>query len=168
MQILWFVRQTWNRFVAWLHLQRGFRYYQRGRFGRAAAHIHASLLRGGPSFRAHLLLGKIYLRLNRFDRARREFAQARFIDPNLFSAQGLPEDLLLEMAERFYQPLWRQSADEEESGRREPVPPRRERRAGHDDFSSASERARFQVLPPIRPEDIDDVNWEDLSSLLDE
>ncbi|MFG0319806.1 MAG: tetratricopeptide repeat protein, partial [Planctomycetota bacterium JB042] len=120
------VRQLWNRFSAWLHLRRGIRLYRRGRFARAAAHIHAALLRAGPSFTAHLVLGKIYLRLNRFDRARQEFAQARFLDPGRFSAQGLPEDLLLEMAERFYQPLWQ---DGRGPGAPESVPPAHRRRS---------------------------------------
>lgn len=158
-------RHLWHRFAAWLHLRRGVRLYRRGRFAGAASQIQAALLLAGPSFTAHLVLGKIYLRLNRFDRARQEFAQARFLDPGRFAAQGLPEDLLLEMAERFYQPLWR---DARGPGATEPVPPAKRRHRHRDDFSSASERARFRVLPPIRPEDVESIDWSELSRLLDD
>ena len=32
----------------------------------------------------------------------------------------------------------------------------------------ADERARFRLLPPIQPEEIEDVDWEDLSRFLDD
>jgi len=161
------IHRTIDRIAAWLHLQSGQRLYRRGRFARAAARIQDAIALEGPSFRAHLLLGKIYLRLNRFDRARQEFAKARFLDPGRFSAEGLPEDLLLEMAERFYQPIWRDSSAGPD-GRGSPVPATESVRRARDDFSSDTERARFSILPPIRADELDHVDWSDSSLLFED
>lgn len=161
------IRSAWNRFIGFVHLRRGAHHYRRGNLARAASHIHAALRCSGPSFHAHLMLGRVYLRLNRFDRAREEFARARYLDPRRFMAHGLPEDLLLDMAERF-QRNTRLSGHGD--GGREPVTHGRSssRHVQRDDFSSADERARFRLLPPIQPEELDDVDWEDLSRFLDE
>lgn len=145
--------------AAFAEYRAGLRLYSRGRFGRALLCIERSLALGGPSFGAHLHLGKIQLRLGRFDRARQEFAAARRIDPGRFASHGLPEDVLLEMAERFYQPLWRHGG---------PALQSRARSAERaDDFASAAERERFRGLPPIRREDIENVDWREADSLLE-
>lgn len=157
MQVLQKIRQFWYRLSARAHLRRGVKLYRDGQFAPAVTHLQTALLLGGPSFTAHLHLGKIFLRLGRFDRARREFDQARRLDPARFAARGLPEDVLLEMAQRFYQPLWAgPRADEDEDLEMLPG----------DDFSSDAERDRFRILPPIEPEDVEDVDLEDLARRL--
>lgn len=140
------------------HLRRGVRLYRAGHFAPAVAHIQTAVILSGPTFEAHLYLGKIYLRLGRFDRARREFAQARFLDPARFAAKGLPEDVLLQMAQRFYQPLWAgfRTSEEDDLAPEQPL----------DDFSSAAERERFRALPPIDPDDLGDIDLEDLANRL--
>lgn len=140
------------------HLRRGVRLYRVGRFAPAVAHIQTAVLLSGPTFEAHLYLGKIFLRVGRFDRARREFAQARFLDPSRFAAKGLPEDVLLQMAQRFYQPLWAGLRTNEED--------RAEEMGPGDDFSSLAERERFRILPPIGPDDLDDMDYEELANRL--
>lgn len=161
-----FSQPVWSlarRVLAALHLARGKQLYARGRFAAAGAHVQRALTLHGPSFDAHLCLGKIYMRLSRYDRARREFALARYLDPGRFAAQGLPEDILLEMAQRFYQPLWSQKPPRDAStvGRGDARGMRSTPRIV-DDFSSAAERERFRVLPPIHPSDIDEIDWSTL------
>jgi hypothetical protein len=109
--------------------------------------------------------------LSRFDRARREFALARYLDPGRFATEGLPEDVLLELAQRFYQPLW------EEPGNgivRAPLKGplangsgSRAREGAHDDFASTAERERFRVLPPLDRNDIDELDWSRARDLFD-
>lgn len=157
-----------NRVFAYAHVRRGVHLFRRGKFMRAGAHIHTGLLLGGPSFTAHLYLGRIYLRLSRFERARHEFAQARLIDPGRFAAQGLPEDVLLELAERPWPARDERERVPRESDRtRAPLAPLGSSRSIADDFCSNSERERFRVLPPIRREDIDQLDWRDANSLFD-
>ncbi len=166
MQILPLLRHAWNRAIALVHLRRGTSLYRQGRFGPAASHLHEALFLGGPSFTAHLFLGRIYLRLNRFERARQELARARFLNPGRFAAQVLPEDLLLEMIERVLRPGPHGGCA---AAGPEPAPQRFvAHREAADDFSSPAERDRFRALPPIQPEDSENLNWGELGRLLDD
>lgn len=164
-----FFRRLLARVLAALYLRRGRRLFAIGRFESAADELRKALAVGGPSFTAHLCLGQIYLRTARFDRARREFALARYLDPGRFAAEGLPEDVLLEFAQRFHPT----------SHRREPRPPigdaarvTREPGGANEhaqlgDFVSSAERDRFRILPPIGAEDIDRIDWNRARDLFD-
>ncbi len=155
-----------HRVLAAIHLVRGRSLYRGGQFARASDHVQQCLAYGGPSFSAHLLLGKIFMRLSRFDRARREFALARYLDPYRFATEDLPEDALLELAQRFYQPIW----DEPGTGVRAPLRGpvvNRARQSVHDDFASQAERDRFRVLPPIGRDDIEGLDWSRAEDLFD-
>ncbi|MBI4879233.1 MAG: tetratricopeptide repeat protein [Planctomycetes bacterium] len=166
MRIVRLLRHSWDRAIALLHLRRGTSLYRKGRFAPAASHLHEALFLGGPSFTAHLFLGRIYLRLNRFDRARQELARARFMNPGRFAAQVLPEDMLLEMIERILRPDHQGgcAAAGREPAQRHFVA----QREAADDFSSPAERDRFRALPPIQPEDSENLNWGELGRLLEE
>jgi hypothetical protein len=161
--------RVFRRVLAAIHLIRGRRLYRSGQFALASERVQYALALGGPSFGAHLVLGKIYMRLSRFDRARREFALARYLDPVRFATEGLPEDVLLELAQRFYQPLW------EEPVNGAVIAPLRgprasgsgARNAAHDDFVSPAERERFRVLPPIARDEIDGIDWSRARDLFD-
>jgi hypothetical protein len=145
---------AWRRLFATLSLRRGIQHFSTGDLIRAAALIHHSMILQGPTFRAHLFLGRIYLRQNRLDRSRQEFARARALDPGRFALQGAADELLLEMARRIQV--------------RQPVPGRVARRPVKDDFSSAAERRRFKVLPPLQVEELERVDWDEAASLFEE
>jgi tetratricopeptide (TPR) repeat protein len=161
------IRRLLNRARAAAHLRRGRRLFQSGRFETGADELRRCLAIGGPNFAAHLLLGQIYLRTSRFDRARREFALARYLDPGRFAAEGLPEDVLLEFAQRFHPTSQRKqprtpAGDAARVGRESTLD--RERA---DDFVSAAERERFRVLPPLDAEDLDRIDWNRARDLFD-
>ena len=145
---------AWRRLLAALCLHRGIYHFQSGDLTRAAALIHRSMTLQCPGFTAHLFLGRIYLRLNRLDRARQEFARARALDAGRFATHGVQDDLLLEMARRIQV--------------RQPVPGHALHRRVMDDFSSAAERRRFKVLPPIQVEELERIDWNDVSSLFED
>lgn len=146
------ISEIWNRLRASITLRSGIRMYQAGHLQQATERLEASLALAGPSYDAHLHLGRIHLRQGQFDRARQEFAQARFLDPRRFAADGVPE-ALLEAAERIYQPAFTIEAEAEFDEDLGPF----------DDFSSAAERERFRNLPAIQTCEIESVDWERLA-----
>jgi tetratricopeptide (TPR) repeat protein len=166
LRTLW--RRIQSRVRAFLALRAGTWLYERGELLKAADALHDCVAHGGSSFKAHLLLGKIWLRVGRFERAREEFARARFLDPARFAAHGLPEDVLIEMAQRYVRPRRQLAPDTPgaamtyaDGGYAGAVPT-------HDDFSSAEERRRFRALPPISADDVRNVDWRDASELFDD
>lgn len=163
---LW--RRMQSRVRAFLALRAGSWLYERGELLKAADALHDCVAHGGSSFKAHLLLGKIWLRVGRFERAREEFARARFLDPARFASHGLPEDVLIEMAQRYVRPRRQLAPDTAGSnlgytdvGYASALPT-------HDDFSSAEERRRFRALPPISADDVRNVDWRGASTLFDD
>lgn len=165
LRVLW--RRLQSRVRAFLALRAGTWLYERGELLKAADALHDCIANGGSSFKAHLLLGKIWLRVGRFERAREEFARARFLDPARFASHGLPEDVLIEMAQRYVRPRRQLAPDTASSsvgfaasGYSAPMP-------AHDDFSSAEERRRFRALPPISADDVRNIDWRDASDLFD-
>ncbi|MFH0944927.1 MAG: tetratricopeptide repeat protein [Planctomycetota bacterium] len=155
MRLLSRLGTAWRKVLAEFRLRRGIWHFQKGHLTRAASLIHLSVIHGGGTFAAHVYLGRIYLRLNRLERARQEFNRARQLDPARFSTHASQENLLVEMARRIQvcQPVPGQTL--------------RRRRVVRDDFSSAEERQRFKVLPPIQIEELDEVDWDDTSGLFD-
>lgn len=154
------LRRLFHRTLAAIYLRRGRRLFRSGKFEPGADELRKCLAIGGPNFSAHLLLGQIYLRTSRFDRARREFALARYLDPGRFVANGLPEDVLLEFAQRFHPnaPRREPRAPVGDAAKIHRSPASRPERA--DDFVSAAERERFRILPPIGADDIDRIDWD--------
>lgn len=155
MRLLLRLGTAWRKVLAGLRLRRGIQHFHRGHLARAASLIHQAVCHGGGSFTAHLYLGRIYLKLNRLERARQEFNWARQHDPVRFSTHVIQENLLIEMARRIQVC--------------HPVPGRPvRRRRVMDDFSSTEERQRFKVLPPIQIEELERIDWNDVSELFDE
>jgi tetratricopeptide (TPR) repeat protein len=167
-----------ERLMAVVERIRAARSIARGRLAAAAAAAERSLLLAGPSFRGHLLLGRIYLRQGRFDRARGELAQARFLDPRQFAAKAAIEDMLLELAGRV-------ATGGESDARSRPIvvtrqtrpsakppmprmPPTTPENGGiRDDFGSAQERAKFRDLPPLTAGDSPAIDWDASTGLFD-
>ena len=162
------LRQLRTKLAASMHLVIGKYRFSRNHLSRAAAHFQQHMALAGPSFEAHAYLGRIYLKLGRFDCARKEFARARFIDPNMSIDKDLPNDVLIEMAERYYRPTHFVRRSDNAAPLISVDYDRGRTRSIHDDFSSQAERDHFSVLPPISSEDIKGIDWEDLSRQLDE
>ena len=73
---------------------------------------------------------------------------------------------LLEMAEQFYLPLWNGGGGHARRVLHDIGTGLRPRQV--DDFSSTAERERFRSLPPIRQEDILDVDWTEIDHLFED
>jgi tetratricopeptide (TPR) repeat protein len=162
------IRQ-FRRALAALHLARARRHFERGNFERAAARLRSAIALDPTTFEGHFTLGQIYLRTFNFERARREFALARELDPGRFAARGWQEHTLLRLA------LHQEAAGREfgsASPDRDAAAVARESsqeslRENGDDFVSPAERERFRILPPIGADDIDRVDWSRARDLFD-
>lgn len=168
MHLLISIRRLLNRLLGRFHLRAGLLELRSGQPDRAMSHLLAALRLAGSRFEIHLGLARTCLRLNQFDRARREFRRAREIDPRRFLALTEPEDLAFEFSAQrraIRLPLVRRVVLRTTEDRPEhAVAPR----GGGDDFSSAAERSRFRALPPIRPADLLEVDIDALARQLGE
>jgi hypothetical protein len=137
---------------------------------RSREHLLRVLENDYPSFRAHLLLGKIYLRQDRVARAVEELHCAREIDPHRFAREGFPGDPLLWIAERLPEARVRQNLVVPGPGSQSTSAADRDRLSypapveelPFGDFLNRAEAERFAALPPISLADLEDVDWDEL------
>jgi hypothetical protein len=127
-------------------------------------------------FTAHLRLGALYLEENDFSRARREFLMAREINPGKFRRlypliTGRSGDININL---FYFPGYsdRDSGPAPADFLREfigePLVDDAEEGVRWGDFSSYREYRKFQEMGPFRPEEVEAVDWDALSTELGE
>jgi tetratricopeptide (TPR) repeat protein len=156
-----------------LHCWLGGYHLRRGELTRAQEHFLRALDHDALSFRAHLSLGRIYLRQDRIPRAVEELQCAREIDPHRFAREGFPGDPLLWMAERLPETrLQRNVAVNGPGPGGIPAPDGEAMNLYEDgsdvdelpfgDFTGRDEAERFSLLPPIALSDVEDIDWDAL------
>lgn len=157
------MNRLFNHVMGAYHARRAERHLRRDDLFRAVKSLdHCSSI-GFRDFRTELLRGRVFLRLNRFRQARRAFSVARALDVKRYSSSGMPADLLLEMAETAY----------ERNTATDPGPSHSPSDltlsfSPCDDFSGEAERSLFRILPPIQPEDIENLDWAELERMLND
>jgi len=134
-------------------------------------------------FKSHLYLGRIYIYQEDFPKAARVFIQAKEINYKKFKRYNIPlasledslsntEDLLWNY-ENFIQQFQKERErlrSIDNTGRKRKIPHQlqKKNREGrlktfwYGDFSSFQEFKKFQNLPPITAQDIQNTDWEKL------
>jgi len=155
-----------------MHCWLGGYYQRRGNLPSAQDEYLKVLERFDQSFRAHLNLGRIYLRQGHIARARDELHRARDLDPHRFAREGFPGDPLLWIADRLPEARLHKNLIPEANGSSclsaevGPVdgfdPSRDVVDLPFGDFSGRDEAQRFSLLPPISYSETFDIDWEKL------
>ena len=165
------VRSAYRRFAVLPLLLLAARYYRyRSHANLAKDHLINATKLVPRCFKAHLRLGALYLEDQNFHQAKREFLLAREINPGKFRRlypliTGQSGDININL---FYFPGFTDLEAEQAPADflrefiGEPLDDRADEGVCWGDFSSYREFRKFQGMGPFKPDETEEVDWDEL------